>query len=1260
MVAKTELKLEVGKLYKLTSSNGKVLLDNQEVVVYDAITANRIHRLGWCLGHAVTENELSIMFYASTHTHSHYSVLDGMNRIKDLSEVAVGAMALTDHGTMSGTLAFQKAMRSQKKHPILGCEVYMREEGEKGYSHLVLLAKTEQGLKNLVKITSYSFNHMYRGKGMVSRALLEKYHEGLICTSACVSGEIAKACANNDLKQAEELVSYYKNLFQDDFYIEIQKHGFQLENQVNPLLVNLARTHNIKLIAGIDSHWTSVKDVEAHDVLLCVNDGKRMTEAHRTFDGSGYHILSQEEAYNVFEDIPEALLSTLEVVMKCNALYTTGVYYNPTFEFIPEGFENDAEYMRYLAKMGYEDRVVNAGKDSEEYRKRLEYELEVILNMGYASYFLIVNEYVQWAKNNDIGVGPGRGSAAGSLVAYCLYIVDLDPMKYGLLFERFLNPARVSMPDIDMDFEDSKRELVIDHVKQLYGEERVSNIITFGTMATKRVIQDVCRAYDKAYLSSKITSLIPNGVKNLKGAMAENPELQSLYDTDYEVRDLMDVAFVLEGNIRNLSTHACGIVIAPSDVSDYLPMCRIGNEKGGYANSTQFTMTEVEEMGILKFDFLGLKTMGVIVGTVKSIQSLADPHAQSVKHYLDIPLNDPYVYKEISFGTSFAVFQIESAGMRSFMKQLYQDVSKRIAQIEDKYGLAGFGNAICGSGSDYIGYQKEMSAFGDECFDRLIAGVAMYRPGPMEFIPNYIEGMMHPERIVYDCDEIIPIVKSTYGVICYQEQVMEIVRVLAGFSMSQADDIRKAMGKKKEEILVEYREYFIYGSDDALDSHTGKPLNIQGCVDRGVSEEVAIRIWDKMKDFAKYAFNKSHAAAYAFVAIECAWLKHYFPAHYMCAALNTYILDDRFKAYIEVTKKMGIVILKADVNISEELFTVNENGDLIFGLRGLKGCNNAVAAIIQARQNGLFLDVQDFTERTGADRKMLESLIYSGALDSFAGSRKAKLMCIDAWLEASKSRNKDLASGQMSFLDLDESFLGDSFKDAFKVTVPLLPEMDKMTMLSKEKEFAGLYITAHPLDEYAGLISQNQVGNLSFLVDRGVNDEQVFGDKVEEPFVLPKGSRKVAGLITNFKVIYTKRDHKPMAFFTIEDQYGEIDAVIFPDSYHTYRNMLDDGAVVVLSGNFAYKEEDVQFIVDSVMSMEALGTAQLQKQLYVKVENQAEYTRLETVVSRHKGEHPVKFQYNKKVYACRVSGDNSASLIMELEESFGRSNVILA
>ena len=1249
--------LEVGKLYKLSAHNGKVVLaENGEVVdIEDTVVRNRINRLGWCLGHAVSKNELAIMFYVATHTHSHYSVLDGMNRIKDLAKVAVGSMALTDHGTMSGTLAFQKAMCEQKKHPILGCEVYVREEGEKGYSHLVLLAKTEQGLKNLVKITSYSFSQMYRGKGMVNRALLEKYHEGLICTSACVSGEIAKACANGDILKAEELIAYYKNLFHDDFYIEVQKHGFQLENQVNPLLINLARNHDVKLIAGTDSHWTSVKDVEAHDVLLCVNDGKKMTEAHRTFDGEGYHILSQEEAYTMFEDIPEALLNTLEVALKCNALYTTGIYYNPTFEFIPDGFENDAEYMRHLAKLGYEDRIIAVGKDSEVYRKRLEYELEVILNMGYASYFLIVNEYVQWAKNQGIGVGPGRGSAAGSLVAYCLYIVDLDPLQYGLLFERFLNPARVSMPDIDMDFEDSKRGLVINHVKELYGEARVSNIITFGTMAAKRVILDVCKAYDKSYLASKINSQIPNGAKNLRGAMAENPDLQALYDTDYEVRELMDVAFVLEGNIRNLSTHACGIVIAPSDVSDYLPMCRIGNEKDGYSSSTQFTMSEVEEMGILKFDFLGLKTMGVIVGTVKAIQKLHDPQAQSVKHYLDIPLNDPYVYKEIALGTSFAVFQIESAGMRSFMKQLYQDVSQTIATIEDKYNLSGFGNAIFGEGTDHEGYQREMESFGDECFDRMIAGVAMYRPGPMEFIPNYIDGMINPESIVYDCEEIQPIVKSTYGVICYQEQVMEVVRVLAGFSMADADDIRRAMGKKKEEILVEYREYFIYGSGDKCNSHTGQPLNIEGCVARGIKEDVAIAIWDKMKDFAKYAFNKSHAAAYAVVAIQSAWLKHYFPSYYMCASLNTYILDDRFKAYIEVAKKMGITIHKADVNISEELFIVDDNGDLIFGLRGLKGCNNAVGSIIQARQNGLFLDEQDFTERVGADKKMLESLIYSGAFDSFAGSRKAKLMCIESWLDAGKSRRKDLMSGQLSFLDLDN----DCFKDAFKVTVPLLPEMDKRTLLAKEKEFAGLYITAHPLDEYAALISQNQVGNLSFMVDCSVSDEQETGDKSTSSIILPKGKKKIAGLIANYKTIYTKRDNKPMAFFTIEDQYGEIDAVIFPDDFNTYRSMLSEGAIVVFSGSFAYKDEDVQFIVESVMTMEALGTAQLNKQLYVKVDNQEQYTLLETVVSRHKGENMVKFQYNNKVYPCKVSGDNSASLIMELEEAFGCKNVVL-
>lgn len=1241
-----ETALTVNKLYKLTSQNGKVIIEGiGELSFDDTVMLNRIHLMGWCLGRAVSETEIEEMLFCSTHTHSAYSVLDGMSKVQDLAHAAVGAMALTDHGTMSGTLAFQKAMESEGKKAILGCEVYVRQEGQKGYSHLVLLAKNNQGLKNLVKICSYSYNTMYRGKGMVSKELLEQYHEGLICTSACVSGELAKACADGDFKKAEELIDYYKNMFGDDYYIEIQRHNFNLEHQVNPILINLAKNHGVKLIAGIDSHWLSVKDVEAHDVLLCVNDGTKMTENHRTFDGSGYHILSQDEAFTAFEDIPEALLSTLEVALKCDARYETGVYHTPTFEFIPEGFANDAEYMRHLAEKGYQERVIDAGKETEEYRERLEFELSVILNMGYASYFLIVNEFVQWAKNNDIAVGPGRGSAAGSLVAYCLYITDLDPIPYGLLFARFLNPDRVTMPDIDMDFEDSKRSLVIDHIRELYGADRVSNIITFGTMATRRVILDVCKAYDKSYLASKITSQIPDDAKNLKSAMTINPDLQALYDTDYEVRKLMDIAFVLEGNIRNLSTHACGVVIAPSDVSDYLPTCRVGNEKAGYTYSTQFTMTEVEEMGLLKMDFLGLKTMGVIGDSVKSIKLSADPQAQGINHYLDIPVNDPYVYKEIAKGTSFAVFQIESSGMRSFMKQLYQDVAGTIAKIEDKYNLSGFGNTICGSGSDYEGYQKEMEQFGDECFNRMIAGVAMYRPGPMDFIPDYVQGMLNPDSIVYDCPELESILAGTYGVICYQEQVMQIVQTLAGFSQGDSDVIRKAMGKKKEDILVENREYFIYGSGDKVDSHSGNKMNIKGCIANGISEEIAVKIWDKMKDFAKYAFNKSHAAAYAVVTCKCAWIKHYFPSIYMCASLNTYILDDKFKGYIEVTKKMGITIHKPDINISEEKFTVDENGDLIFGLRGLKGCNNAVSAIIEERnRGGLFADEQDFVERVGADKKMIESLIYSGAFDSFNGSRRAKLLCISSWIEAGKGRRKDLESGQMSFFDLD-----DSFKSAFKVSVPLLPEMDKRELLSKEKEFAGLYISAHPLDEYSALISQNQVGNLSFLMD--ADDE--------EKIVLPKGKKKVAALVTNYKVIYTKRDHKPMAFFTLEDQYGEIDAVLFPDDYHTYHSLLDDGAVVVVSGYYAYKDDAIQFVVESVMAMETLGTVQLNKQIYVKISNQAEYSRLEDVVSRHKGEYIIKFQYNKKLYDCKVNGDNSSSLIMEMEASFGRGNVLI-
>lgn len=1235
-----------GELFKIMPEGNAFRINGEIYQIDDAFTANAIRRLGWCLGSVLSDGStVEIMLYASTHTHSEFSILDGMSKIKDLAKTAVGAMALTDHGNMFGTFSFQKAMQAANKKPLIGCEVYMREDGFSGYYHLILIAKSDRGLHNLIKIVSEGYNRLYKGRAMVNKELLEKYHEGIICTSACVSGELPRAIASGDMGLAEKIVSYYKNLFKEDFYIEIQNHGFELESKVNPVLLQLANDFHVKVVAGFDSHYTLKEDKLSHDIVLAIHDGTKISEPHRSFDGQGYHIASQEEAYIAFQDIPEALTSTLEIVMKCNASYQTGVYHNPRFDFIPAPFKDDVEYFRYLVAEGYKERIVEKGLDGDEYSKRLKYETDIILNMGYASYFLIVREYIVWAKEHDILVGPGRGSAAGSLIAYCLKITELDPLRYGLLFERFLNPDRVSMPDIDVDFEDSKRYQVIDHIKELYGQDRVGNIVTFGTLAARSVVRDVAKAYELQWVGSQITKLIPQetGI-TIKKAIELNPELQNLIATNSDAKQIIEQALKLEGNSRNVSTHACGVVIAPKNISEFIPTCQVGNKKDGYSTSTQFTMTEVEELGLLKMDFLGLKTMSTIGDSVRVIRNSSSIHAKGIEDYLDIPLNDPYIYKEISKGQSYAVFQIESAGMRSFMRQLYQDIPRKIKNIEDKYECSGFGHAIMGRLEDREGYELEMSKLGDECFERMIAGVAMYRPGPMDYIPDYIEGMKNSSGIRYDTPELEPILEGTYGVIVYQEQVMQIVQKLAGFTMAQADVIRKAMGKKKEEILVEYREYFLYGSGDTIDKHSGKKMGIVGCIENGIAEDVAIKIWEKMKDFAKYAFNKSHAATYAVITVKCAWLKYYFPAIYMCASINTYILDSKMKEYIQVTKKMGIKILPPAINRSEELFSVVDETTIIFGFMGLKGVKNLCSDICKERsEHGPYTSEQDLAERILAKKNTLESLIYSGCFDEFPGTRRAKIAMIDNWLKAGKSRRADLATGQMSFFDMMEDF-----KESYSMKTPIMPEMDKETLLSMEKEYSGLFISEHPLDSYADVIEANKVQPIAFLC----SEDEESGEKR-----FSKSRVRIAGIVVGLKTFYTKKDNRPMAVFTLEDQTSEVEVVVFPDDYMTYRSWLTENEKVCLEGHFDERDDEVQFLPETIVPLSKLRERQQNKCIYVGVTSKEEYLLLEEILRQHSGSTSCRFLFGGKLYKCKNLAAPSHDLFMELEGKFGRTRV---
>ena len=1073
--------------------------------------------------------------FVHLHVHSEYSLLDGANRIKDLpvraKELGMDSIAITDHGVMFGIIDFYKACKANDIKPIIGCEVYMAPRTrfdkepniDNKYNHLILLAKDNNGYKNLAKLVSLGFIDGYYYKPRIDKELLEKYHEGLICCSACLAGEISQAILKDDMQKAEESAMWFKNLFGEDYYLEIQANSLREQILVNQKLIMLSKKLDIPLIATNDAHYLRKEDYYNHEVLLCVQTGKRMTDEDRmSFTTNDYYIKSPEEMEEYFSNIPEALENTVKIAEKCNVTFEFGNTILPNYD-VPEEFETHYDYLKKLTDDGikkrYGDNITN------EILEREEYELSVIKNMGYVDYFLIVWDYINYAKSQGIPVGPGRGSGAGSIVAYAIGITDIDPIKYSLIFERFLNPERISMPDFDVDFCYERRQEVIDYVSKKYGHDHVSQIITFGTMSARMVIRDVGRALDVPYAETdKLAKMIPNEVHiTIKKALEQNKELSDLYEHDEEVKKLIDIAMGLEGLPRQASTHACGIVITKEPVDTYVPL---------YVRddliSTQFIMTTLEELGLLKMDFLGLRTLTVIQDTINLVKQNSGIDVE-----YDAQMNDPKVYKLWQDGDTMGIFQFESQGITNFMKELKPD-----------------------------------------CLEDIIAGVSLYRPGPMDQIPRYIANKKDPQNAVYTHPALKPILEVTYGCMVYQEQVMQIVRELAGYSLGRADLVRRAMGKKKLDVMAKEREYFIHGQVD----ENGNVI-IPGCVRNGIDEQSANKIFDEMAEFAKYAFNKSHAAAYAVVSYRTAYLKAYYPAELMAATLNSFLGNlDKVPLYIDECKKLNIQILKPEINKSFTKFTV-EDGKIRFGLGSIKNVGLSVLdSIVKNREeNGPFKDLADFCERMQNDsvnKKCIESLIKSGAMDEFNQTRSTLLASFEDIVDSINTYSKHSLKGQITMFDMATANENDEL-DKIKYNYTVLEEYSEKELLSMEKEMLGLYITGHPLESLR-LEIENQT-NINVLKMIEAKEEEFETGKI---IYIDGQNVKFAGIISSIKKKYTKTN-KLMAFVTVEDLYGSCEIIVFENCYMNCSDVLIEDNIVLIEGRLSIREDEDTKIVAS-------------------------------------------------------------------------------
>ena len=1088
------------------------------------------------------------MSFAHLHVHTEYSLLDGSNKIKEyvarVKELGMNSAAITDHGVMFGCIDFYKAAKEAGIKPILGCEVYVapgsrfdREtvKGEERYYHLVLLAENDLGYSNLTKIVSKGYVDGFYYKPRVDMEILQQYHEGIIALSACLAGEVPRYLVRNFYEEGKKAALRYQEIFgKGNFFLELQDHGIPEQRLVNQQLMRMSQETGIELVATNDVHYTYESDADSHDILLCIQTGKKVSDEDRMrYEGGQYYVKSEEEMRSLFPYALQALENTQKIADRCEVNIEFGVTKLPRFD-VPEGY-TAWEYLNKLCREGLE-RLYDPV--TEELKERLDYELNTIRTMGYVDYFLIVWDFIKFARDHEIMVGPGRGSAAGSLVSYTLGITQLDPMRYQLLFERFLNPERVTMPDIDVDFCFERRQEVIDYVTRKYGKDRVVQIVTFGTLAARGVIRDVGRVLDMPYAQvDSIAKMIPTELNiTIDKALTMNHELKELYESDDEIHYLIDMSRRLEGLPRHTSMHAAGVVISQKPVDEYVPLSRASDG----TLVTQFTMTTLEELGLLKMDFLGLRTLTVIQNAVH----LAERSSGQKIDISAIDYNDPKVLEMIGSGKTEGVFQLESGGMKNFMKEL------KPKSLED-----------------------------------IIAGISLYRPGPMDFIPQYIKGKNHPETVTYDTPLLKPILEQTYGCIVYQEQVMQIVQALAGYSLGRADLLRRAMSKKKAAVMEKERESFVYGNPED---------GVPGCVNNGISEKIANKIYDEMIDFAKYAFNKSHAAAYAVVSYQTAWLKYYYPVEFM-AALMTSCIDNPGKVaeYILNSRQMGISILPPDVNQSEGIFTV-EGKSIRYGMSAIKGIGKPVMEAVtrEREENGPFVSLQDFAGRmTGKEinKKTVENFIKSGAFDSLGATRKQMMQIYISVLDAAAQERKNSLTGQMSLFD----FVDAETKHSYEIPLPNVGEYGKEEKLAFEKEVLGIYISGHPLEEQEECWRKNITAvTTDFLPD----EETGFPKVVDGAKVI------VGGMITDKKIKYTK-NNKTMAFLTLEDLLGTLEIVVFPRDYERNAALMQEDAKVFIQGRVSAEDDKAsKLICEKVYAFEDMP-----RELWIQFPDKAAY-----------------------------------------------------
>ncbi|MGN1160113.1 MAG: DNA polymerase III subunit alpha [Lachnospiraceae bacterium] len=1150
------------------------------------------------------------MSFAHLHVHTEYSLLDGSNKIteyvKRVKELGMTAAAITDHGVMYGVIDFYRAAKEAGINPILGCEVYVapgsrfdKEAGvsEDRYYHLVLLAENNTGYANLMKIVSRGFTEGYYYKPRVDMEVLEEFHEGIIALSACLAGEVQRYIAKGLIEEAKKVALRYQEIFgKGNYFLELQDHGIPMQQTVNMALMSMSRELDIPLVATNDVHYTYAEDAKPHDILLCLQTGKKLADEDRMrYEGGQYYVKSEDEMRLLFPYASQALENTQKIADRCHVEIEFGVTKLPHFE-VPEGYDSWT-YLNKLCQDGMKERYP---EDDGILQERLQYELSVIQKMGYVDYFLIVWDYINYAREHGIAVGPGRGSAAGSIVSYCLHITNIDPIKYQLLFERFLNPERVSMPDIDVDFCFERRQEVIDYVTAKYGADKVVQIITFGTLAAKGVIRDVGRVMDLPYAYvDNIAKMIPNELNiTLSRALDMNPELKKLYETDETVHELIDMSKRLEGLPRHTSMHAAGVVICQRPAEEFVPLSR-GSDG---AITTQFTMTTIEQLGLLKMDFLGLRTLTVIQDAVRNVEKY-----QGIQLDIDaIDYDDKAVLDSIGTGKTEGIFQIESAGMKSFMKEL------KPQNLED-----------------------------------IIAGISLYRPGPMDFIPKYIYGKEHPDQITYACPQLKPILESTYGCIVYQEQVMQIVRDLGGYTLGRSDLVRRAMSKKKQYVMEQERKNFTYGNEEE---------HVPGCVANGISAEVANQIYDTMMDFAKYAFNKSHAACYAVVSYQTAYLKYYYPVEYM-AALLTSVIDNPGKVseYILVARSMGIEILPPDINEGETGFSVSGKG-IRYALTAIKSIGRPVIdAIVEERNlGGPFRNLKDFlTRMSGSERdvnkRAIENFIKAGALDSLGGTRK-QFMCIYVQIMDSLNQDKkNNMAGQMSLFDL----VSEEHKEAFDIQLPDVGEYQKETLLAFEKEVLGVYVSGHPLQQYESFWERHISAKTSdFYLDEETGSALV-ADGIKAT---------VGGMIADKKIKYTKND-KVMAFLTLEDLVGSIEVVVFPRDYEKNSAKLIEDAKVFITGRVSAEEDkDAKLICEQITFFEDVP-----RKVWVKFPTKEAYEErqkeLEELLWEHEGKDSVVI-YIENIRAKKELPRNwnisaTDEMLQNLSEHFGADNVRL-